>query len=439
MSTPTEVAFDAVHLRASMRRAHASSRFEANLSWPNAQQPSRTVPNPNLSRRTQPRRRTCPTYGSSGPFRPADSAAEGLGELLKAIADQDGPWRGFALHVSFGDLRLPDVGYVAVPISLTVEKDPNEARTFDIAFTSANLPAAFPGFNGRDRSRAAGGLGECSSILSGAYELPMQIFGKFLVATFTPKRRERSLENFIDEIAAACRARQSARSRISRATIFTRNRFDERGARRLLHRRRRTGGNDGGIALRARRRLDRAAREARRLFARFSRRHDPSVDARGHGRARRARIVPPAPASRGDVAGRQSRRDAGHRRRLHASSHALQVRRVHAAVGFPQLSRGRGAAIPDFDFECRLARKSFCGRTAASPACAPQTPEGTARRSRRSDDRRRRARIRAAPMREPRVDRARRADGRALAAARRNAPTIRTKRSATFATAVSWR
>lgn len=141
---------------------------------------------------------------------PADPAAEALGTLLKAIADQEGPWRGFALHVSLGDLRLPDVGYVAVPIRLTVEKDPKAARVFDVSFNAASLPAAFPGFKGK-MGVEAGTLGECTLYLRGAYELPMQLFGKLLDAALTPGVAERSLENFIDEIGAACEARVNKR------------------------------------------------------------------------------------------------------------------------------------------------------------------------------------------------------------------------------------
>lgn len=142
---------------------------------------------------------------------PADSAAEALGELLKAIADQEGPWRGFALHVSFGDLHLPDVGYVAVPISLTVAKDPDEARAFEIAFTSANLPAAFPGFKGRLGVEPLPALGESTLYLAGTYELPMQLFGKLVGAAFSPGVAERSIDNFLDEIGAACVARVNQR------------------------------------------------------------------------------------------------------------------------------------------------------------------------------------------------------------------------------------
>lgn len=141
---------------------------------------------------------------------PADPAAKALEELLKAIADEEGPWRGFALHVSLGDLHLPDVGFVAVPIDLSVNKDPQDAHAFDIAFVSANLPAAFPGFKGR-MGVEPGSLGECKLYLRGRYELPMQLFGKLLDAAITPRVADRSLENFIDEIAAACEARVNQR------------------------------------------------------------------------------------------------------------------------------------------------------------------------------------------------------------------------------------
>lgn len=141
---------------------------------------------------------------------PADPAAEALGELLKAIANQEGPWRGFALHVSLGDLRLPDVGYVAIPIDLKLEKDSHESRAFDISFVSANLPAAFPAFQGTF-SVEPGALGESTLYLRGKYEQPMQLFGKLLDATVTPGVAPRSLENFVQEIGEACEARVNER------------------------------------------------------------------------------------------------------------------------------------------------------------------------------------------------------------------------------------
>jgi len=141
---------------------------------------------------------------------PADSAAESLGELLKAIADQQGMWRGFALHVGLGELHLPDVGYVAVPIDLTVAKDEGQPRTFDLGFVASNLPSAFPAVAGKMSSETAG-MGESTLFLTGSYELPMPLFGKLLDVALMPRVAHRSLENFIDEIAAACVARVDKR------------------------------------------------------------------------------------------------------------------------------------------------------------------------------------------------------------------------------------
>ncbi len=154
---------------------------------------------------------------------PADPGAVALGELLQAIADQEGPWRGFALHIGFGELHFPDVGYVAVPISLQVRKREDNAHAFDVTFRSANLPAAFPTFNGTFAVEPAG-LGECRLLLQGGYDLPMQIFGSFLDKALAPNLAQRSLENFIDEIAAATQARVDAReAEFARYRFFAHN------------------------------------------------------------------------------------------------------------------------------------------------------------------------------------------------------------------------
>jgi hypothetical protein len=140
---------------------------------------------------------------------PAGQGAQVLGELLGAIARQEGPWRGFALHVSLGDLHFPDVGYVAIPIHLTVAKSATE-HAFDIGFVAANLPSAFPEFKGVMGTRT-GEIGECALYLAGSYQLPMQMLGRLLDATLTPGVAALSLENFISEIAVACQARVDQR------------------------------------------------------------------------------------------------------------------------------------------------------------------------------------------------------------------------------------
>jgi hypothetical protein len=176
------------------------------------------------SAKSQPKEVTVPDIRLERMLRiPADPAAEALGNILQAIANQEGPWRGFALHITLGDLRLPDVGYVAVPIHLTVRKPADSPRFFDITFNSANLPSAFPTFNGNIGTEPAN-LGESKLLLRGGYDLPMQIFGKFLDRALTPNLAARSLENFIDEIAAACTARVDAReAEFARYRFYSQN------------------------------------------------------------------------------------------------------------------------------------------------------------------------------------------------------------------------
>lgn len=154
---------------------------------------------------------------------PVDSATTVLGELLQAIAEQKGMWRGFALHIDLGDLRLPDVGYVAVPITLTVAKE-SEPAAFAVSFRSSNLPTAFPMFQGRMGVEPRPGIGESTIYLRGAYELPMQFFGRLLDAALTPHVARRSLENFIEEIGAACEARVNQQeAEFARYHFYARN------------------------------------------------------------------------------------------------------------------------------------------------------------------------------------------------------------------------
>ena len=154
---------------------------------------------------------------------PADPGAVALGELLQAIADQEGPWRGFALHIGFGDLHFPDVGYVAVPISLKCAS----ARTTRMRSTSRlgrrTSPPRFRRLTAPSAVEPAG-LGECRLLLQGGYDLPMQIFGTFLDTALTPNLAQRSLENFIDEIARGePGARGRARSRVRTLSFLRHN------------------------------------------------------------------------------------------------------------------------------------------------------------------------------------------------------------------------
>lgn len=136
---------------------------------------------------------------------PAAQAYKALRDILHAIETQEGSWRGFALHVSLGDLHLADFGYVAVPVRVVVGREHEDAQAADLTFHAANQSSSFPTFNG---SIGVDGMGTSGSILwlGGGYDVPLHVFGKFLDATLAAGVAKRTLENFIDDLAAACTA-----------------------------------------------------------------------------------------------------------------------------------------------------------------------------------------------------------------------------------------
>jgi hypothetical protein len=142
---------------------------------------------------------------------PPVPAFEALHEVLQGIAAQEGPWRGFALHVSLGDLHLPDVGYVSVPIALTVGKlSPETPHALEITFKARRHEQSFPTFRG---SAGVDATGPSASILwlAGSYDVPFQLFGKLFDATLAAGMAERTLENLIDDLADASTARTDQR------------------------------------------------------------------------------------------------------------------------------------------------------------------------------------------------------------------------------------
>lgn len=136
---------------------------------------------------------------------PAVQAYQALRDVLRAIEAQEGSWRGFALHVSLGDLHLADFGYVAVPVRVVVGREHDGAQAADLTFHAANQSASFPTFNG---SIGVDPMGTSGSILwlGGGYDVPLHIFGRFLDATLAAGVAKRTLENFIDDLAAASTA-----------------------------------------------------------------------------------------------------------------------------------------------------------------------------------------------------------------------------------------
>ena len=125
-----------------------------------------------------------------------------LQEVLDGIASQKGSWCDFTLHVSLGDLHLPDVGYVAVPIALSAGHPMDGRHALELTFTSSKNPTSFPTFRG---TAGIDSTGPSGSILwlGGAYDVPMSLFGRLFDATVAAGVAARTLENLADDLAAA--------------------------------------------------------------------------------------------------------------------------------------------------------------------------------------------------------------------------------------------
>jgi hypothetical protein len=136
---------------------------------------------------------------------PAVPAYDALRDILRKIEAEEGSWRGFALHVSLGDLHLADFGYVAVPVRIVVGQEHAGTQAVDLSFSAANQSSSFPTFKG---SIGIDAIGPSGAILwlGGDYDVPLHVFGKLFDATLAAGVAKRTLENFASDMAAACTA-----------------------------------------------------------------------------------------------------------------------------------------------------------------------------------------------------------------------------------------
>lgn len=144
----------------------------------------------------------------SVPAVPARSAAS---FIMHAVEDRRDGWEDFALYIDFGSLGLPDVGYVAIPVTLEGVRETLEPR-HEIAFTmhARRSPQAFPIFEGAIGVDATG-PSNAQLWLAGNYEVPMQSFGGFIDKTFAHGAAEKTLNNMLHELGDAVEARVQQR------------------------------------------------------------------------------------------------------------------------------------------------------------------------------------------------------------------------------------
>ena len=136
---------------------------------------------------------------------PPVPAIGALEEILSSIQEQRGGWRDFAVHASLADLRLPDVGYVAIPIRLEAGKRGAETNAFPVTFEAAKHPESFPRFSGSVGIDAIG-PSDSTLFIGGGYDVPMNLLGKLLDVTLASGVAGQTLENLADDLAAAVHA-----------------------------------------------------------------------------------------------------------------------------------------------------------------------------------------------------------------------------------------
>jgi len=80
---------------------------------------------------------------------PAVPARSAISAIMNEIAEHRGEWADFALYLNFGSLGLPDVGYVAIPVTISDLNESTEPR-HEIRFKmrARRSPEAFPTFEG---------------------------------------------------------------------------------------------------------------------------------------------------------------------------------------------------------------------------------------------------------------------------------------------------
>lgn len=132
---------------------------------------------------------------------PPAPALAAVKEVLHEIAAGSGPWHDFPLHVDLRDLGLPDLGYIAVPISIRIgEPREDVPNAVPLHIEAKRNSEAFPVFDGQI---GVDGSGPSLSTmwLAGTYEDPRDRIVAFIDAQMIGKVAELTLRNFVEDVA----------------------------------------------------------------------------------------------------------------------------------------------------------------------------------------------------------------------------------------------
>ena len=139
---------------------------------------------------------------------PPVAVREALSGILQSISQGEHAWRGFQFHIELGKAHLPDVGFIAIPIRLQLAPEQPGIDQRKISIEAARHPSSFPTFEGALGVDAVGSASDESILwFIGDYHLPLGALGALVDATLATGIAERCLENFLEDLANACRAR----------------------------------------------------------------------------------------------------------------------------------------------------------------------------------------------------------------------------------------
>ena len=146
----------------------------------------------------------------SVPAVPARSAAS---SIVHAIEQQRDEWQEFALYLNFGSLGLPDVGYVAIPVTVSGVNEELEPRhEIHLTIRARRSPESFPTFTG-GIGIDANGPSNALIWLAGTYEVPLHGLGGLIDQIFAHGTAEKTLDNMLEELADAIEAKVQQRER----------------------------------------------------------------------------------------------------------------------------------------------------------------------------------------------------------------------------------
>ncbi|HET9393484.1 MAG TPA: hypothetical protein VFO29_08230 [Candidatus Rubrimentiphilum sp.] len=138
---------------------------------------------------------------------PAVPARVAASEILQKMAAGDRQSARLSPHLGLGDVGLPDVGYIVIPVRIAIASEELEPR-HQIRFTmrAKRGPEGFPVFDG---ALGVDSSGPSSSEiwLGGTYEVPMRTLGAFFDKLIARNVAEKSLENLLSDLAEAIAAR----------------------------------------------------------------------------------------------------------------------------------------------------------------------------------------------------------------------------------------